>query len=77
MTIAIDMAAHPAASVLVNAVAPTFALDRREAIPALIGRHEDFLIIAGLGGTAWDIGALTRNAPHVYPLSGSDGRGPP
>jgi thiamine pyrophosphate-dependent acetolactate synthase large subunit-like protein len=67
------MAAHPAASVLANAVAPAFALDRREAIPALIGRHEDFLIIAGLGGAAWDIGALTGNAPHVYPLSGAMG----
>ena len=28
-----------------GAIAPVFVLDRREAVPALIGRHEDFLFV--------------------------------
>jgi phosphonopyruvate decarboxylase len=67
------MALHSTANVSSNVAAPTFVLDRAEAIPALIGRHQDFLIVAGLGGTAWDIGLLTNNDPHVYPLSGAMG----
>jgi phosphonopyruvate decarboxylase len=48
-------------------------LERSEAVPALIGRHEDFLIIAGLGGTARDVGAVTGDADHVYSMAGAMG----
>jgi thiamine pyrophosphate-dependent acetolactate synthase large subunit-like protein len=48
-------------------------LDRAEAVPALIGRHEDFLIIAGLGGTACDVAAVTGDAANVYSLGGAMG----
>ena len=48
-------------------------LERAEAVPALIGRHEDFLIIAGLGGTASDVGAVAGDAAHVYSLAGAMG----
>jgi thiamine pyrophosphate-dependent acetolactate synthase large subunit-like protein len=48
-------------------------LERSEAVPALIGRHEDFLIIAGLGGTACDVGAVTGDCAHVFVLSGAMG----
>jgi hypothetical protein len=58
---------------LAKAVAPAFVLERAEAVPALIGRHEDFLIIAGLGGTACDVGAVTGDAAHVYSLGGAMG----
>src|SRR5512132_1133872 len=58
---------------LANAVSPGFVLDRGEAVPALIGRHEDFLIIAGLGGTACDVGAVTGDAARVYSLGGAMG----
>jgi thiamine pyrophosphate-dependent acetolactate synthase large subunit-like protein len=58
---------------LAAAVAPAFVLERSEAVPALIGRHEDFLIIAGLGGTACDVGAVTGDAAHVYSLGGAMG----
>jgi phosphonopyruvate decarboxylase len=58
---------------LAKAVAPALVLDRSEAVPALIGRHEDFLIIAGLGGTACDVGAVTGDAAHVYSLGGAMG----
>ena len=53
--------------------APIFELDRREALPALIGRHEDFLIVAGLAGTARDIAALTENAAHGFTMGGAMG----
>jgi phosphonopyruvate decarboxylase len=50
-----------------------FTLERSEAVPALIGRHEDFLCIAGLGGTAFDLGAVTGDRAHVYSLGGAMG----
>lgn len=48
-------------------------LDRRTAIPALIGDHGDFLIIAGLGGSAKDVGALTRETPNAFLFAGAMG----
>lgn len=54
-------------------VALPFVLDRREAVPALIGRHEDFLIVAGLAGTARDIAALTGDGAHAYTMAGAMG----
>jgi thiamine pyrophosphate-dependent acetolactate synthase large subunit-like protein len=67
------MASKQATGDLANAVAAGFVLDRGEAVPALIGRHEDFLFIAGLGGTACDVGAVTGDAPQVYSLGGAMG----
>jgi len=55
------------------AAAPRFVLDRREAVPALIGRHEDFLIVTGLAGTARDVAALTRDGAHAYTMAGAMG----
>ena len=55
-------------------VAPAFVLDRREAIPALIGRHEDFLIVTGLAGTSRDIAALTEDGAHTYTHGRRHGR---
>ena len=67
------MEEHFAARDAATAAAPRFVLDRREAIPALIGRHEDFLIVTGLAGTARDIAALTRDGAHVYTMAGAMG----
>jgi thiamine pyrophosphate-dependent acetolactate synthase large subunit-like protein len=64
---------HSAETGMAAAVAPSFVLDRREALPALIGRHEDFLIIGGLAGAARDIAALTRNGPNGYAMGGAMG----
>src|SRR2546423_6936998 len=50
-----------------------FTLDRREAVPKLIGRHEDFLFVTGLAGTARDIAALTRDGAHIYTMAGAMG----
>jgi thiamine pyrophosphate-dependent acetolactate synthase large subunit-like protein len=48
-------------------------LDRREAVPALIGRHEDFLIVSGLAGTSRDVAALTQDGAHTYTMAGAMG----
>lgn len=53
--------------------AARFILDRRDAIPALIGRHEDFLIVSGLAGTSRDIAALTADGAHSYTMAGAMG----
>src|SRR5262245_11984802 len=58
---------------LAATAAPGFVLERSEAVPALIGRHEDFLFVAGLGGTASDVGAVTGDSAHVYSLGGAMG----
>src|SRR5216683_5432385 len=55
------------------AVAPDFILDRRLAVPALLGRHEDFLIVTGLAGTAKDIASLTRDGAHAFTMAGAMG----
>ncbi|HEY1361119.1 MAG TPA: thiamine pyrophosphate-dependent enzyme [Xanthobacteraceae bacterium] len=67
------MPPRKAGSALAAAAAAGFELERSEAVPALIGRHEDFLFIAGLGGTASDVGAVTGDAAHVYSLGGAMG----
>jgi phosphonopyruvate decarboxylase len=55
------------------AAAGRFQLERSKAVPKLIGRHEDFLIVAGLGGTARDVGAVTGDAAHVFSMAGAMG----
>jgi phosphonopyruvate decarboxylase len=67
------MEAHRAAGSMAGTVGSSFVLDRCEAVPQLIGRHEDFLIIAGLAGSARDIAALTDNGPHAFIMSGAMG----
>ena len=62
---AIEMAA--------SAVASEFVLDRCDAVPAVIGRHEDFLIVSGLAGTSRDVAALTQDGAHTYTMAGAMG----
>ncbi len=50
-----------------------FVLDRCQAVPALVGKHEDFLIITGLAGAARDIAALTDDGTHLYAMAGAMG----
>ena len=52
------------------AAAASFILDRRQAVPAIIGRHEDFLIVAGLAGTAKDVASLTNDGAHAFAMAG-------
>ena len=65
------MAAEPKA--MAEAMAPAFVLDRLQAVPALIGRHEDFLIVAGLAGTSRDVAAITGDGAHTYSMAGAMG----
>jgi phosphonopyruvate decarboxylase len=67
------MSPRKSTSALAAAAAPGFVLERSEAVPALIGRHEDFLFISGLGGTACDVGAVAGDGAHVYSLGGAMG----
>lgn len=55
------------------AIAAGFVLDRCEAVPAIVGRHEDFLFVTGLAGTARDIAALTHDGAHIYTMAGAMG----
>lgn len=67
------MSEHPRAAQIAAAVKAGFVLDRRTALPALIGRHQDFLFVAGLAGTSKDIAALTDDGAHVYTMAGAMG----
>ena len=55
---------------------PDAVLDRRQAVPALIEKPGDFLIVAGLAGTARELTALTGDAPSVFGLGGAMGAAP-
>jgi len=57
----------------VRAKGPIYALDRTEAIPKLIGAHDDFLIVTGLAGTAKDLAHLTGDADHLFTMAGAMG----
>ena len=48
-------------------------LDRKEAVPALIGDPDDFLFVARLAGTAKDVGTLTQGKANAYMLAGAMG----
>jgi thiamine pyrophosphate-dependent acetolactate synthase large subunit-like protein len=67
------MATRSSGAEAASAAAPAFVLDRRTAVPALIGRHQDFLIVTGLAGTSKDISALTDDGEHTYTMAGAMG----
>jgi thiamine pyrophosphate-dependent acetolactate synthase large subunit-like protein len=67
------MAMQSAGREMATATAQNFVLDRVTAIPALIGRHQDFLIVTGLAGTSKDISALTDDGAHTYTMAGAMG----
>ena len=49
------------------------SLDRKKAIPKLLGDIDRFLIIAGLAGPAKDIGFLTKESPNTFLFGGAMG----
>lgn len=51
----------------------SYVLDRRQAVPALIGDHHNFLIVTGLAGTAKDVAALSDDGAHVFTMAGAMG----
>src|SRR5437667_7778638 len=62
-----------AAKVALAEALPGVVLERGEAVPKLIGRHEDFLFVTGLGGSAHDVCAVTGDNAHLYSLGGAMG----
>lgn len=48
-------------------------LDRKVAVPALLGDTGDFLIVSGLGGASKDMAALTGDAPNLFGIEGAMG----
>ncbi len=58
------------------AALPDPVLDRRQAVPALIERPQDFLVVAGLAGAAQELCAMTADAPNVFGLGGAMGAAP-
>jgi phosphonopyruvate decarboxylase len=52
---------------------PIYQLDRREAVPKIIGDHRDFLMVAGLAGTARELSAITSDGAHLFALGGAMG----
>ena len=48
-------------------------MDRAQAVPAIIGNHRDFLIVAGLAGTAQDMYAIEADADNCFLLGGAMG----
>lgn len=56
---------------------PEATLDRKDAVPALVGDPSDLLIVAGLAGAAKDIAALTEESANVYLMGGAMGAAVP
>ena len=50
-----------------------YALDRKKAIPILLGDTDRFLIISGLAGPAKDIGFLTKESSNTFLFGGAMG----
>jgi len=48
-------------------------LDRNHAVPALVGNPADFLMIAGLAGTAYELAAITNDGDNLFALGGAMG----
>jgi phosphonopyruvate decarboxylase len=48
-------------------------LDRHTVIPALVEDPQEFLIVSGLGGAAWDVARLTEEGDYAYILDGAMG----
>jgi thiamine pyrophosphate-dependent acetolactate synthase large subunit-like protein len=55
---------------------PEASLDRRQAVPALIARPQDWLVVAGLAGAAQELTAMTQDGPNVFGLGGAMGAAP-
>ena len=56
-----------------TATLPDPVLDRREAVPALLGDFSSFLAVAGLAGAAQELIYLSQESPSVFGLVGAMG----
>lgn len=54
--------------------APTASnIDRRELLPQLFPKPEDWLFVSGLAGASKDAAALTGDGPNIYTMAGAMG----
>ena len=51
-------------------MSPVYILDRKEAVPEIIGNHDDVLFVCGLAGTSKDVAALTNDGDHAFTMAG-------
>jgi thiamine pyrophosphate-dependent acetolactate synthase large subunit-like protein len=49
------------------------SLDRKNAVPAIIGNPKDLLIICGLAGASKDIAHLTNDGNNIFTMAGAMG----
>ena len=49
------------------------SLDRKDAVPAIVGNPDDFLIICGLAGASKDIAHLTNDGDNIFTMAGAMG----
>lgn len=57
----------------INQLPSRYSLDRKIAVPAVIGEHSDFVIVCGLAGPARDVAHLTKDGPHIFAMGGAMG----
>ena len=50
-----------------------YVLDRKEAVPAIVGDASEFLIVCGLAGASRDIAHLTCDGDNVFTMAGAMG----
>ena len=50
-------------------------LDRKYAVPELIGNPDDLLIVCGLAGASKDIAHLTNDGDNIFTMAGAMGGG--
>ena len=49
------------------------ALDRKDAVPKIVGDPSDLLIVCGLAGASKDIAHLTNDGDNIFTMAGSMG----
>lgn len=57
----------------INQLPSRYSLDRKDAVPAVIGNHKDFLIVSGLAGPSRDVAHLTNDGEHIFTMGGAMG----
>tara|TARA_B100000315_G_C14582995_1_gene591485 strand:- start:291 stop:905 length:615 start_codon:yes stop_codon:yes gene_type:complete len=57
--------------------APKANIDRRDILPQLFPKPEDWLFVSGLAGASCDAAALTGNGPNLYTMAGTMGAAVP
>ncbi len=67
------MSTSPHPEAIERTAGPRYTLDRITAVPALIGNHKDFLLVAGLAGTAKDLASISQDGNNYYGLAGAMG----